>query len=182
MPFYVSKDRKFAPAPEGCWDGVCIDIVDKGMVQTGWGPKHKVQFRWVLNAIPKRTDGKPHMISMSYTVSMHEKSNLRKMLEVWRGRKFTPDELNRFDLETVLGAQCQIQVAQETGEDGDPYAFPQVVMKGKPGVRVQAPEGYVRECNRPGYKPPLMEETNGNGNHAEEEVDYAAITDDDIPF
>lgn len=159
MPIYASK-KTFKPAPEGLWDGVCIDVVDKGMVPTNYGPKHKVQFRWVVNAEPKRSDGKPHMVSMSYPISMDERSNLRKMLELWRGRKFTPEELKKFDLETVLGAPCQIQVAQDMGNDGDPYAFPQVVMKARSGApKVQPPADYVRECNRPGYKAPeVLEE------------------------
>jgi hypothetical protein len=181
MPIYSSKKKKFAPAPEGLWDGMCIDVVDKGIVPTQWGPKHKVQFRWVVNAEPKRTDGKPHMISMSYNNTLDEKSNLRKMLELWRGRKFTPEELKKFDLETTLNAPCQIQVAQDMGEDGDPYAFPQVVMKARPGPRVLAPEGYVREQNRPGYKPPHV---NGNvdAEQPEDEPDYDTISDEEIPF
>lgn len=179
MPLYASK-KTFKPAPEGLWDGVCIDVVDKGMVDTQWGPKHKVQFRWVVNAEPKRSDGKPHMVSMSYPISMDERSNLRKMLELWRGRKFTPEEMKKFDLEGVLGKPCQIQVAQDTGSDGDPYAFPQVVMKARAGApRVEAPEGYVREQDRPGYKAPVIEEEE----EVPEEPAYdQRIDDDDIPF
>jgi hypothetical protein len=179
MPLYASK-KTFKPAPEGLWDGVCIDVVDKGIVPTEWGPKHKVQFRWVVNAEPKRNDGKPHMVSMSYPISMDERSNLRKMLELWRGRKFTPEELKKFDLETVLHAPCQIQVAHDTGSDGDPYAFPQVVMKARNGHRVEAPSDYVRECDRPGYKSPKVEEEEEP--EQLDEVNYDQITDDDIPF
>jgi hypothetical protein len=180
VPIYAKK-KTFKPAPEGLWDGVCIDVVDKGMVNTQYGPTHKIQYRWVVNAEPRRTDGKPHMVSMSYPNSLHEKSNQRKMLELWRGKKFTPEELKKFDLESVLGAPCQIQVAHDVGDDGDPYAFPQIVMKARSGVpKVQAPADYVRECDRPGYKPPAMQQE-------EEEQDYETaapvlIEDEDIPF
>jgi hypothetical protein len=179
MPLYASK-KTFKPAPEGLWAGVCIDVVDKGIVPTQWGPKHKVQFRWVVSAEPKRSDGKPHMVSMSYPISMDERSNLRKMLETWRGRAFTAEELKKFDLESVLGAPCQIQVAHDTGNDGDPYAFPQVVMRAGSGPRVQAPNDYVRECNRPGYKPPVIPDDDSQEQPLEEYPDE--ITEDDIPF
>jgi hypothetical protein len=177
MPIYAKK-KTFKPAPEGLWDGSCIDVVDKGIVNGKFGPAHMIQYRWVVNAEPRRTDGKPHMISKSYPNSLHEKSNQRKMLETWRGRKFTPEELKKFDLESVLGAPCQIQVAHDTGDDGDAYAFPQIVMRSKPGApRVICPD-YVRECERPGYKPPTMPEE-------EEEIPEEPVyqsQDEDIPF
>lgn len=180
MPIYARK-KTFKPAPEGLWDGVCIDVVDKGIVNTQYGPTHKIQYRWVINAEPKRTDGKPHMISMSYPNSLHEKSNQRKMLELWRGKKFSKDELDKFDLESVLGAPCQIQVAHGQGDDGEPYAFPQIVMKARPGAqRVVAPADYVREQERPGYKPPVLPEEE---EEATPEPDYnQEISDEDIPF
>jgi hypothetical protein len=100
------------------------------------------------------------------------------MLEVWRGRKFTSEELDEFDLETVLGAQCQIQVAHDQGEDG-PYAYPQVVMRASNGAkRMTVPPDYVRECNRPNKE---------TGEYSETEEDFTQevapqIADDDIPF
>ena len=179
MPIYAKK-RTFKPAPEGLADGVCIDVVDKGIVAKQWGPCHMIQFRWVLNAEPRRQDGQPHMISMSYPLTLGKKSNLRKMLETWRGRPFTAEELKKFDCETVLGAACQIQVAHGEGDDGDPYAYPQVVMKARNGVpKVQPPAGYVRECNRPGYKPPVMPQEEEEA--IPEEQAYEAV-EEDIPF
>ena len=88
MAIIAKKEKSsFTPAPEGLWPGVCCDVVDKGMVPTQYGDKHKVQLRWLVNAVPQREDKKPHMISKSYTLSLHEKANLRLMLEVWRGQE-----------------------------------------------------------------------------------------------
>jgi len=39
-------------------------------------------------------------------------ANLRKDLESWRGRAFTADELTRFDLQSILGKPCMLNVVQ----------------------------------------------------------------------
>jgi len=42
------------------------------------------------------------MISKRYTMSLGEQSTLRKDLESWRGKKFTPEELQGFDLNACI--------------------------------------------------------------------------------
>jgi hypothetical protein len=171
MSIIAKKEKSdFIPAPEGLWPGICCDVVDKGLQPTQWGEKHKVQIRWLVTALPKRDDGKPHMISKTFTLSLHEKANLRLMLEVWRGKKFTEDELGGFDLEKLVGLPCSIQVAQEKGNDGAMYAFPQVVLRATPnGTKVFIPPDYVRAQNRPDYKAPKGAQS-------------AVPVDDDDPF
>lgn len=176
MSIIARKQKSdFTPCPEGLWPAVAGDVVDLGMVNTQWGEKHKVQIRWFADAEPRRADRKPYMVSKKYTLSLHEKANLRLMLEVWRGRKFTEDELDGFDLESLIGVHCQIQVAHGQGDEG-PYAFPQVILKAvKNGRPVEVPSDYVRECNRPGYKAPEEEQ------EIPEEPGYQA-DDSDVPF
>jgi hypothetical protein len=41
---------------------------------------------------------------------------LRKDLESWRGKKFTEEELEGFDVKNVLGKPCQIQVLHSEGK------------------------------------------------------------------
>lgn len=171
MAIMASKQKKFAPAPEGLWPGVCCDVVDKGLVPTPWGAKHKVQLRWLVDAAPRREDGKPHMISMSYTLSLHEDANLRKMLEVWRGKKFTEDELQGFDLEKLIGVHCQIQVASDKGKDGDTYSFPQVVLKAQVNQgKTVIPADYIRQAER------------DRRGKLQAEPDGPSAVDDDDPF
>lgn len=175
-----TKGGEFIPAPEGLWPGVCCDVVDMGMTPTPWGMKHKVQIRWLVDAKPSRQDNKPHMVSKKYTLSLHEKANLRQMLEVWRNRKFSDDELEGFDLDSLVGVACQIQVAQAQGDDG-PYSFPQVVLKAANAAsRVHIPTDYVRAKDRPDYKAPVLPEEEVY----EDEIsdDEAEISDDDMPF
>ncbi len=177
MSIIARKQKSdFVPCPEGLWAAVAGDVVDLGMVDTQWGSKHKIQIRWFVDAEPKRADRKPYMVSKKYTLSLHEKSNLRQMLEVWRGKKFSDAELDGFDLETLINVPCQIQVAHGQGDDSV-YAFPQVILKAtKNGPPVKVPGDYVRESERPGYMPPATEQV------SEEIEGSQEITDDDIPF
>lgn len=179
MPIYAKKPKStFDPCPDGLWPGVCIDVVDLGMVETDYGPKHKIQIRWVADAEPRRKDGRPYMVTRKYNLSMGKKSTLRPMLEMWRGKKFNDKEAYDFNHESLIGAPCQLQVAQDTGDDG-PYSFVQVVLRAN-GVRIPMPKDYVRACDRPDYQAPVMPE--------EDEPEYAdtvapaSITDEDIPF
>jgi hypothetical protein len=53
----------------------------------------------------------PRAISKKYTLSLGERAHLRKDLETWRNRLFTPEELQGgFDLQKLLAVPCQLQV------------------------------------------------------------------------
>lgn len=52
----------------------------------------------------------PLAISKEYTISMHEKSNLRLDLKSWRGKDFTEDEAKCFDITKLLGAACMLNI------------------------------------------------------------------------
>ena len=57
-----------------------------------------------------------------YTMSLNEKAALRQRLEGWRGRVFTPAELEGFDLGKVLGQPCLLNIIQAQKKDGTPYS------------------------------------------------------------
>jgi hypothetical protein len=121
----------FEMTPEGVFTGRCFKIIDLGTQTTngqyGTKEQHKVMVSWELigKDDPRMEDGRPFSVSQFYTVSLHEKAKLRKDLEAWRGRKFTAEELAGFDLGTVIGAYCLIQVVHS--EDGK-YANVQTIM------------------------------------------------------
>lgn len=82
----------------------------------------KVRIGWELPLETKEfKDGegeKPFVISKEYTLSMHEKSNLRKDLKSWRGRDFTEDEAKSFDITKLLGVPCMINIIHTPSKDG----------------------------------------------------------------
>lgn len=82
----------------------------------------KVFFVWELTA-EKKSGMKDvnHVIGDEYTLSLHETSNLRKMLEQWTGNKIKDDE--GFPFEELLGKDCLVQVIhKEAKNSGNTYA------------------------------------------------------------
>lgn len=120
-----SSGKDFDPVPAGMHQAVCYGIVDLGTQQPmnpQHKPAHKVVFLWEIPSERvefTRDDKKynlPRGISRMITLSLSAKSNLRPMLESWRGRPFTPAELEGFDLKTVLGANCLLNVIHAPGQ------------------------------------------------------------------
>lgn len=60
----------------------------------------------------------PKVFSKTYTWSFNEKSNLRKTLEAWRGKKFSAEELKGFDLRKVVGTPCLLNIIKEDKDTG----------------------------------------------------------------
>ena len=57
-------------------------------------------------------------IGSTYTASMSEKANLRKLIESWFGKKFTNDEAAAdFDMAKLLGKRCLLNITHT--EKGD---------------------------------------------------------------
>lgn len=103
-------------APAGNHVAVCYQIIDLGMKTQEWEGKqrtvHRVRISWEL-AEELMADGRPYSISEYYTLSLAQAANLRAALESWRGRPFTPEELQGFDLKAILGVPCMVNVIHE---------------------------------------------------------------------
>lgn len=103
------------PVAQGTHLGVCGLLVDLGLQLNKKYNKlqPKVLIGWEL---PDQTytdangDTKPKMVYNRYTANLNEGSNLRRDLATWRGRDFTPDELDEFKLQNIVGKSCFINV------------------------------------------------------------------------
>lgn len=172
MAIYAREpESKYTPAPEGLHPAVCCDVVDLGLVDDGFGQRHKVEIRWQLDLEVEDGSGRPVLVRKRYNNSLHEKATLRKDLETWRGRPFSKEELQGFDLEKLIGVSCQAQVMHRITDDGKTYAnVVAVIALGKGMTKLRVSEDYVRERDRV-KEPPVDRASNG-----------AADEDDDIPF
>lgn len=125
MSFIASDSGggNFKRVPAGAYIGRCYRLVDLGtQLTTGqYGEKlqHKMQVGWELfgedeegKPLTIDVDGKemPLTITKSYTVSLHEKSGLRRDLSAWRGKDFTDEEAKGFDVAKLVGAYCMVNV------------------------------------------------------------------------
>lgn len=176
MPLWVkNKGGNFIPAPAGLHHSVCVDAVDLGMVDGTFGRKHMVKLVWQTKDAMQ--DGKPFLVQNRYTASLHEKSNLRKHLESWRGKKFTDDEAVEFDLEKLIGANCQLMVAHAE-KDGNVYANVLSIVPAPSALGKLQPRDYQRVKDRPGYVAPEVDEEPA----PEPGTLDGPAPDDDIPF
>jgi hypothetical protein len=169
MGVVVSAGKQFTPAPDGVHAGVCCDIIDLGMVTTQWEGKertsHKVYLVWQIGAVNEET-GERFTVRRRYTASLHEKADLRKNLQSWRGRPFTNEELASFDLDRVIGVGALLNIVH-TMKDGNTWANVEAIMplpKGQEPLKIQ---GYIRDKDKPKDR--------------SEGASYQA-TDDDVPF
>jgi hypothetical protein len=118
--------------PAGNYVARCFKLIDMGTQTVEFAGETKFQQKilisWeLLDPITNMKDGRPFAVSKRYTASLHEKSALRKDLQSWRGKRFTDEELEGFDLTKILGAWCQLQVIH-TESNGTTYANVDAIM------------------------------------------------------
>lgn len=170
----IAKERakEFKPAPEGLHAAVAVDVVALGLVDTQYGKKEMVKIVWQIDEI--EPDTKPErrfQVSRRYGLTLDKRSTLRKDLETWRAKKFTKEELEAFDLEKLLGANCQLQVVHNVTDDGGTYANVQAVVPPSKGQAKLAPLGYTREKDRTD-KPAASQPAGTDAGEAEDEVPF----------
>lgn len=129
MAIFVSGAEKssYTPIEEGTYCALCYGLVDIGYTYSEKfdNVSKKLRVLWeLIGAGTDTIDGAEvnKTISKEYTASLNAKGNLRKDLRAWRGREFTDEELERFNLNNVLGAPCQIQIIHNSGSNGSTYA------------------------------------------------------------
>jgi len=183
MPILSKNNRKeFQAPPEGLYQAVCVDVTDLGLRPTRFGDKQQIDIRWMLGEVDDSTGqmhiklndtGYPFTIMGRYTNSMNEKSNLRKHIEAWRGRPFSSEEEkgleeNGFDLEKLIGANCQLQIVHNLADGGRVFANVQAIVSlDKRLPKLAVPKDYIR----------IQDRKTTNGDHP------AAVEQDaDIPF
>lgn len=115
----------FALAPAGTHRAVCYRLIDLGTRQKTFQGVTKtlreVMLSWELSD-EFMDDSRPFTINKFYTWSMHEKANLRKDLEAWRGKPFEESDFGpegRFKPRNLLGAPCMLNVIHGKSKSGD---------------------------------------------------------------
>ena len=160
MPLIVKDEEKEFPlCPDGLHAAILVDAVDLGKQESKFGTKHKLSL--VFETQLTDEDDKPYILAKRYTWSLHEKSNLRKDLERFRGHKLEASELKEgVDLEAYIGMSCNILVVHNEVEDGKIYANIESVLpfknsRGLVAYNELTPSGnYQRVVDRDSYLQP----------------------------
>jgi hypothetical protein len=159
------------PAPEGVWRAVCVDEYSMGEKDTKFGKKTFVQLVFEVEELNPKADNRPYLVFARFGQTLGRGSKLKTLLELWRGQKFTPEDIkNGFDLDKIVGAPCNLQIVHNVQDDGTIWANIGGIMPMKKGEERLKPSGtYTRKKDR----------KEGDPSHAAEEAEGP---DDDIPF
>lgn len=197
--------QDFEPLAEGMHHAICIGIWDLGtqtMEKYGKPSEialvHKVLLMWETpeERIEIEDNDLPRAISKQYTLSLHKKAALRKDLESWRGKRFTEEELEGFNLEKLLGVNCTLQVLHNKKNDKT-YANVVSIVPLMKHMEKLKPENKIKffsftdHTNLPEGTPDWIadiiksaEEWGGNGSQqgSYPENEEPPLEEDDIPF
>lgn len=182
--------QEFERLQNGTYQAVCIAVHDLGLQEKKWNNEskfvHQILILWEVNERIKTGEfaNQRFLISKRYTKLLHEKSSLRKDLLSWRNKEFTEDELNGFDIETVIGANCLIGITNKeyAGKTYANITSISPVMKNM--EKMESELGH-------GYKPKWVEDVqakalSNNAQHVQEQFDGEIADpfkeDESIPF
>jgi len=144
-----------------------VDVVDLGVLEASFGGKtshkHFIRIVWQIEEV--MPDNRPFIVMRRYTLSLHEKSTLRKDLESWRGREFTEEELDGFDVEKLIGVPCLLNVVQ-IKKQADTFANVASIMRLPKGMNPLQGRDYIRVKDR----------------DPKEQEQHSQIDDDSVPF
>lgn len=124
----------------GVYTGIATSIIDLGVQEnTMFGNKQRkaiIVWNIVGETVKVNDEILPRVMSKEYTMSLGEKSTLRKDLEAWRGKPFTTEELKGFDLRNILNVPCQLQINQQD-KNGKTYVNIAAIMAIPKGMKVE---------------------------------------------
>lgn len=120
--------------PAGNYIARCYQMIELGIVPENYMGEtkmlRKVRIGWELpleTRVFKEENGEqPLVISKEYTLSMNEKSNLRKDLKSWRGKDFTEEEARSFDITKLLGAACMLNIIHNPSKTDPSKVYEQI--------------------------------------------------------
>lgn len=156
-----SEGGNFELTPAGTYIGRCYRFIDLGSHDQEYQGESKGLKRLVMIGfeLPTETmaDGRPFSIHKRYTWSTHEKANMRKDLEAWRGAKFNETDFGPggFDVRNLLGVPCTLTIVHSE-KGNDTYANLASIGKAMKGMTIPEavnptvyltlePEGFSQE-------------------------------------
>lgn len=129
MAFTAPTKPTRTPVEAGPTRGVCYMVADLGTSLNEFDNKMKRQvlIGFELPDILETTkeDGveveRARTINKFMTLSLNEKATLRLILQAWRGREMTDDEVKNFDLFSIVGKSALLNIVHKT-KNGQPKA------------------------------------------------------------
>lgn len=116
-------ESKYKAHEEGQFVAQCVDTIDLGEhVHAFAGDDSYIEQKCALvfrTGEKNAETGEYIDVNQEFTVSMSEKAKLRKFLEQWRGKAYTPDQIKAgVPLEKLTGNQGLLTIAQRQNKAG----------------------------------------------------------------
>jgi hypothetical protein len=146
----INQGKDFEALSEGLHTLILADVVDLGIQETSFGPKHKIRFVYLSDEAD--SEGRTKYVFEKFTRSLHEKSRLRPRVKELLGRDLSGDELKAFDIETLIGSQRQAIIEHSEDKDGNTWANVKAFMKGAAPVKLTIPADFTRDKDKPADK------------------------------
>jgi Putative quorum-sensing-regulated virulence factor len=139
----TGSGKDFQPVEAGTYPARCYSMIYMGTLNEEFNGEKKEQKKVRLTfelptemkVFAEDKGEQPQVIGKDFTLSMHEKSGLRKFLGSWRGKSFTDDEAKSFDITKLLGIPCSLGISHKVSKTGKTYAeitSVSTLMKGMP--------------------------------------------------
>ena len=176
----INSSGNFEACPMGLHQAVICDIRDEGLHPNPFknGDLQMKVSIWFQIA-QKMSTGKPFLCSKWFTASLHEKASLRIMIESLLGRGLTHDESRSFDLEKLIGWQCQLLITKNRAGSKSPDGTHIENLLPPTNGQNLAVADFIRKKDRQ----PTLENKNQATAKVEAIKDEQAYTvHDDIPF
>lgn len=131
-------------------NAVCAEFKDLGVQPTRFGDKHRGVLVFQLEQQTTRGERMEVRLYFNMTLGSPAKpSRLGEVLQGWRGKSYTAEELEEgVDLDKLPGTPCRVVVSHNLSEDGSKtYANIDSVLRPK-GVKLQL-DGYIPLDEKP---------------------------------
>jgi hypothetical protein len=144
------ESKEFEIPEDGLYQAVLADVVDLGEQPTQFGDKHRARFIYILSETD--SEGRPFRLMQQLNVSLHEKSGMAKIVKRLLGK----DPGESFDLDLLIGKQCQLDVIRNEGKEGRIFANVNAVLSPIKSQAVGIPADFVRDCNKDKEEKPVQ--------------------------
>lgn len=124
MSLKLKRKKRIAvpPLDGGTYMGICIGTIDIGEQYNQHYKKYEdkviLLFEIVGETVDVDGETKPRWLSNEYTASLGGKAKLYQHLVSWRSRDFTDEELDDFDIDSMLGLPCMLTIIAKETDNG----------------------------------------------------------------
>lgn len=117
-PIHIPKPAVAEQIPSGSYISRCYSMLHLGTTYFEYKGEEKMsnkiritfELPTKLKVFKEENGEQPMVISAEYGLSLHKKSKLRPILEGWRGRAFTDEEIDNFEVSKLVGVPAFINI------------------------------------------------------------------------